>query len=228
MKTLVIGDIHGMFQELKALLAQVGPVDEIISCGDIIDRGPQSADVIQFCQENNIKVCLGNHELMAIEALENYLDPTVTTFKRLELHSSDWWSNGGDKVFHQIEDKLPETLAYFKSLPLFIMTEHTKDNLPIVVSHSLITRCLHDFSKPLDYTSPIADYALWNRQIPMSSPYFNIHGHTPTDYFGLTNIPYQSNFHLNIDTGACYNTNTRGKLTAVLLPDFKIYQQERL
>lgn len=228
MKTLVIGDIHGMFQELKALLSQVGPVDEIISCGDIIDRGPDSYETIKFCQENNIKVCLGNHELMAIEAIENYLDPSVTSFKRLGLTSSDWFANGGNKVFPQFENNLPEILEYLKSLPLFYLTSHTKNDLPIIVSHSLITRTTSDFSKPLFYDSPLAISAVWNRQFPMSSKYFNIHGHTPTDFFNSSNQPFQSNYHLNLDTGCCYDSDSRGKLTGILLPDFKIYQQDRI
>ena len=58
-KTLVIGDIHGCFQTLKALIAKAGPVDQIISVGDLIDRGPDSFRVIKYCIENNIQVCLG-------------------------------------------------------------------------------------------------------------------------------------------------------------------------
>ena len=46
MKTLVIGDIHGCLSTLKALIAKAGPVDSIISVGDLIDRGPDSFGVI--------------------------------------------------------------------------------------------------------------------------------------------------------------------------------------
>ena len=59
MKTLVIGDIHGCLSTLKALIAKAGPVSQIISVGDLIDRGPDSLGVIKYCIENNIQVCLG-------------------------------------------------------------------------------------------------------------------------------------------------------------------------
>ena len=59
MKTLVIGDIHGCLSTLKALIAKAGPVSQIISVGDLIDRGPDAFGVIKYCIENNIQVCLG-------------------------------------------------------------------------------------------------------------------------------------------------------------------------
>lgn len=60
MKTsLIIGDVHGCLSTLKALIAKAGPVDEIISVGDLIDRGEDSLGVVQYCIDSNIQVCLG-------------------------------------------------------------------------------------------------------------------------------------------------------------------------
>ena len=226
MKTLVIGDIHGCLTELKALIEKAGQVDEIISVGDIIDRGPDSYGVIKFCQSNNIKVCLGNHELMAIHALNDYLGPDHP-FKRMGLLSSDWFQNGGSKAFDSIpEEELPEILSYLKSLPLFYLTSHNHQGLQVVISHSLATRAISDFSKELYWDSPLTDAVVWNRQLPMSSPYFNIHGHTPTDFWREDSppVPMTSNYHMDIDTGCCYSTKTRGVLTGVILPDMKVVQ----
>ena len=229
MKTLVIGDIHGCLAELKALIAKAGPVDQIISCGDLIDRGPDSLGVIEFCKANQIQVCLGNHEHMALEALTEY--ESSTTFRRLNLTSSDWFANGGAKVFPQIEDQIPSIIEYFQSLPLFIQTEHTHNGLPVVVSHSLLSRTLTGLT--VTPTESEVIQAIWNRQLPLSTAkYFNIHGHTPTDYFSeLQSAPRQpiiSNYHLNLDTGCCYAIPSRGVLTGVILPDMQIIQQERL
>ena len=58
-KILCVGDIHGCLSTLKALIAKAGPVSQIISVGDLIDRGPDSFGVIKYCIENNIQVCLG-------------------------------------------------------------------------------------------------------------------------------------------------------------------------
>lgn len=44
MRTLVIGDIHGCYDELLDLLriARIGPGDGVVSVGDLVDRGPKS------------------------------------------------------------------------------------------------------------------------------------------------------------------------------------------
>lgn len=231
MKTLVIGDIHGMLPELKALIASVGPVDQIISCGDLIDRGPHSYETIKFCQSNNIQVCLGNHELMAIDAISRWLDPKPTPFKRMELLDSDWFANKGSQVFESIPSThLQSVLDYFKSLPIFIKTNYTVNSLPVIISHSLVTRQLSNFDTPIYYDSPQALELVWARQLPRESKFFNIHGHTPTDYFSdiKTPQPMQSNFHINLDTGACYDSPTRGILTGITLPDMKFHYQAKL
>lgn len=46
MQTLVIGDIHGCYAELRALLDKAGltEADHIISIGDCVDRGPETPD----------------------------------------------------------------------------------------------------------------------------------------------------------------------------------------
>ena len=45
---LVVGDIHGCYDELQALLdaAGVADDDEIIALGDVVDRGPASPQVL--------------------------------------------------------------------------------------------------------------------------------------------------------------------------------------
>lgn len=65
MRTLIIGDIHGCFTELKLLIetANITDNDEIIAIGDIVDRGPDSVAVFQFLKNRpNTRVIMGNHE----------------------------------------------------------------------------------------------------------------------------------------------------------------------
>jgi serine/threonine protein phosphatase 1 len=71
-RTLAIGDIHGDLESLKMLLERLPPLDStdtIVFLGDYVDRGPQSAQVIDFVRNVLPKhtkakiVCLrGNHE----------------------------------------------------------------------------------------------------------------------------------------------------------------------
>ena len=117
MRTIVIGDIHGCFREFQALLQKVKfdrESDRLILLGDVIDRGPDSAMVLQECQilkrdmgERFIQL-LGNHEDMMLDA--------YASFDR-----SLWNYNGGSttrKNFYKYNMEIPPVLAYLRTLPL--------------------------------------------------------------------------------------------------------------
>jgi serine/threonine protein phosphatase 1 len=71
-RTFAVGDIHGDLAALKATLAKLPPLDDkdtLVLMGDYVDRGPHSAQVIEFVRSELPKqipgklVCLrGNHE----------------------------------------------------------------------------------------------------------------------------------------------------------------------
>jgi serine/threonine protein phosphatase 1 len=74
MRVLAIGDIHGCSRALDYLLAAVGlrSSDLIITLGDYVDRGPNSAAVLDrliHLREKHKVVCLrGNHEQLMLQA----------------------------------------------------------------------------------------------------------------------------------------------------------------
>jgi RNA ligase len=63
---LIVGDIHGCLDELRALLAQVDfqpDRDVLVSVGDLVDRGPKIRETIEFCFGlPAFHMVLGNHE----------------------------------------------------------------------------------------------------------------------------------------------------------------------
>lgn len=63
---IVIGDVHGMLEELKSLLSVLSPVpgELIVYVGDLVDKGPDSAGTVAFAREHeNPKILVrGNHE----------------------------------------------------------------------------------------------------------------------------------------------------------------------
>jgi len=68
-RTIIIGDVHGMRQELEDLLARadVARDDHVVSVGDLMDKGPDCAGavrVLRELREAGIRVTLvrGNHE----------------------------------------------------------------------------------------------------------------------------------------------------------------------
>lgn len=230
--TLVIGDIHGCLSTLQALIAKAGPVEQIISVGDLIDRGPDSLGVVKYCIDNNIQVCLGNHEFMALEAISKYLGPDYP-YKRMDLLDSDWFANGGSGVFDSCsKEDLQFMLDYFKSLPIYIKTDYTHNELPVVISHTCLNNYAYDIlNATQDDLRAHAESFVWSRtQAVNTAKFFNIYGHTPTDYLDIKGaVPRISPTGINLDTGCVYqNNNDRGKLTAVLLPSMQIIQQERL
>ncbi len=71
MHHIVIGDIHGCYEELMDLLQVVGigTSDRIISVGDLVNRGPASEEVLRFfCDQANASAIMGNHEWEHVEA----------------------------------------------------------------------------------------------------------------------------------------------------------------
>jgi serine/threonine protein phosphatase 1 len=76
-RILAIGDIHGCARALDALLRAVAPTadDLIITLGDYVDRGPDSARVIErlirFSTTHQLIPLRGNHEEMMMEARDS-------------------------------------------------------------------------------------------------------------------------------------------------------------
>ncbi|MFT4625939.1 MAG: hypothetical protein ACI8PZ_004610 [Myxococcota bacterium] len=112
MAAWVIGDIHGCFESLMALEAEIlaaDPYAKLVSVGDMIDRGPNSNAVVErFCSGPSHVAVMGNHEefllrvvaqerpdLMEGIALPRWLDTTDRVLRRkprrLSMASVDDW-----------------------------------------------------------------------------------------------------------------------------------------
>lgn len=64
-RTIIIGDIHGMLDEFKELikLVEYNPeTDRCISVGDLVDRGPESAECIRYAKRIGAELVIGNHD----------------------------------------------------------------------------------------------------------------------------------------------------------------------
>lgn len=80
-RTLVIGDIHGCLDELRALLdkAALTDDDEVIALGDVVDRGPDSAGVVRLLQSTpRARSVRGNHEQKHILSRRCRLTPSLS------------------------------------------------------------------------------------------------------------------------------------------------------
>ena len=65
-RTIVVGDIHGCYDELIELLdeAEFERKDRVVSVGDLISKGPKSREVLElFMTDGRFSTVIGNHDL---------------------------------------------------------------------------------------------------------------------------------------------------------------------
>ena len=199
----VIGDIHGCINTLEELYPKLKEnTNEIYSVGDLVDRGANSREVIQFCIDNGIKCVRGNHEDIILRVHGVVPDsPHITPEKRLENHIV----NGGDATLKSYTGsrkmdlkKYKEALIssghldFIKSLPLKIELGG------VIITHAGIT----------DET----DDVIWHRKVPSKLDKFQVFGHTP-----LKDVDYNPGWYANIDTGCFYKNYGYGNLTGIVL-----------
>ena len=107
MQTLVIGDIHGCYFELQALMdkANLGDGDSIISLGDLMDRGPETPQVLDFFQNTpNTRALMGNHERKHVRAAKGELSLAISQ----------------NISRQQLEGSYADAVAWMERLPLFL------------------------------------------------------------------------------------------------------------
>lgn len=84
-----VGDIHGHFTRLQKRLDEVGfdpECDRLFSVGDLVDRGPESEDSLEWISRPWFHAVQGNHEDMAIRfAKGNPVDQ-----RNYSLNGGDW------------------------------------------------------------------------------------------------------------------------------------------
>ena len=148
MKTyFVFSDVHGFYDELMESLNKAGfnrdnPEHIIISCGDLMDRGPKPRECLQFVNEmhetGRAILIKGNHETLLEEMLErsypygyDYSNGTFTTmldmFPRVTSADAVWEGMKRDKDYK----KYCKTLIDFYESDRYIFTHGF---IPVVFS----------------------------------------------------------------------------------------------
>lgn len=219
MKTIVIGDIHGCYNELKDLLLTLEMegvynknTDKLIFLGDYIDRGKDSRLVVEFVrslQKNNDNVIAlkGNHEDMLLDYYKGVDD--CWTFNGCEETIESY--RGYNEQFH-------DDVKWMRDLPLYHKDKH------FVYVHAGI-----DVDKPLGQQNKHT--LLWVREafIYNAKKYHKkvVFGHTPTLSLNKTDKPvYTFAGNIAIDTGCVFG----GSLTALIIENSEVkgfYQVEK-
>ena len=212
-RRIIIGDVHGHYDGLMALLEAIAPGsdDQVYFLGDLIDRGPQSAQVVKFVRQSSYPSLLGNHEQMLLDVIGSNRVPNL-------VEQAWLYSGGYATVTSYKEATIPqEDLDWMRSLPTHL------DLGDIWLAHAGV-----DPRIPLEKQT--ADQFCWVRDefhsIP--EPYFPnkliVIGHTITFTLpGVTpGLLAQGQGWLDIDTGAYHPKS--GYLTGLDITNRLVYQ----
>ena len=198
-RDFVVGDIHGMFPHLEALLAEARfdeERDRLFSVGDLIDRGPESSRALEWMGQPWFHACRGNHEQMAIDSL----DP-----EQLDL----WMSWNGAQWWLEIDPSHQDRFRRaFARMPLALEVE-TRTGLVGIVHADVPPFVTWDAFVERLRRGSRSDrwYAVWSRNrvsdfrggIPVTGSVDRVYcGHTP-----VRGTVRSDNVHY-IDTGAVY------------------------
>ena len=197
-RDFVVGDIHGCFDLLSKVLRDIRfdpDADRLFSVGDLVDRGPRSAQVGEWLARPWFHPVRGNHEQMAID------------YVRGELDFLEYQINGGGWFIGLPAGRQAEIARMFGALPIAIEVG-TRAGAVGIVHADCPFDSWQELIAELDSEDGevIADISMWSRErfgARIASRVAGITkifvGHTPVDRdLLLGNVHY-------IDTGAVFN-----------------------
>ena len=91
----IMSDIHGLYERYRVMLEKIDLKDEdqLYVLGDVIDRGPQSFEILfDIMERQNVQLFLGNHEHMML----TYLNGT-------DRDSWFYGVNGGNFTYYRFK-----------------------------------------------------------------------------------------------------------------------------
>ncbi|CAN5712425.1 metallophosphoesterase family protein [soil metagenome] len=212
-RRIFIGDVHGHYDGLMQLLAMIALTaeDTLHFVGDLIDRGPKSAQVVELVRQNNYPCVLGNHEHLLLNAFPDGRSD-MAAFQ-------GWLHSGGQTTLTSYPDTeaLLEHVEWLKTLPLYL------DLGDVLLVHAGLNP-----QKTLDQQTPMD--LCWIREVfhshpqPIFASKRIITGHTIT--FTLPGVLpgqiAQGPGWLDIDTGAYHPKS--GWLTALDIDHDLVFQ----
>jgi len=198
-RTVIVGDIHGCYEELVQLLdvARVRDDDLLISVGDVVDRGPRPLEVIElFRARARSLVLMGNHERKHVREVFSYAQQIT----RLQLGA-----------------RYAECVAWMKTLPYY----HETPEVRVVHAAMVPGVPLANQNEDVLAGTTSGEHKLaaqlaggfWHERYSDTIPIVFGHHVVGRDPLVTPNRVY------GIDTGACHG----GRLTAVSVPDFTLY-----
>jgi len=223
----IIGDIHGCYDELCALLGQLGytvdaehgsvtapPGRRVIFLGDLCDRGPMNVEVLRLVmgmvRDGSAYCTAGNHDAKLLKKLRG---------ANVQL------THGLDITVQALQAQSDEFVNEVREFLDGLISHYIFDGGKLVVAHAgLVEKYqgrgsarVRDFCLYGDTTDETDEFGLPVR-LPWANDYRGkamvVFGHTPNPNVEIVNNTY------NIDTGCVFG----GKLTALRYPERDIVQ----
>ncbi|HAS40150.1 MAG TPA: serine/threonine protein phosphatase [Microscillaceae bacterium] len=198
-RRFAIGDIHGCLQTLQKMVWEainLTQQDQLFLLGDYINRGPYSAEVLDFIMElqsQNYQVfpLRGNHEAMLLESWEDFQSLKHTNAKEKFV---DWVN---DEALVDEQDRLaPRFTTFLDNLPYYYELNdfylvHAGFDFELGVPNGL-----QDFEQMLWVRSFVPDYSqMAHKKV--------IHGHVVTSIEEIKEAVLDRGGVIPLDNG-CY------------------------
>jgi protein phosphatase len=220
----IIGDIHGCYDELIALLQKLGydttevgrivppPGRKIVFLGDLVDRGPKVMDVLQLAMtmvRQGTALCVpGNHDIKLLRKLQG---------RNVQI------THGLAETLAQLETTTSEVRGHIAEFLDDLVSHYVLDDGRLVVAHAGMKEemqgrgsgAVREFAMYGETTGETDEFGLpirynWASEYKGRSKV--VYGHTPVPE------PEWLNGTINIDTGCVFG----GKLTAIRYPEMEL------
>lgn len=166
-RDIAVGDIHGHFTRVERELERVGfePArDRLVCVGDLVDRGPESADVARWLREPWFYSVLGNHDISLLASRQIRFGQTFSEYRYFVCDSHSWMSALPEMEQQAVADALAR-------LPIAIELE-TAEGLVGIVHAEVSQHSWAAFTEALlDPAERIASTwsATWQRRLARSA-----------------------------------------------------------
>jgi protein phosphatase len=220
----LIGDVHGCYDELVALLEKLGydlteinrpvppPGRKAVFLGDLVDRGPGVVEVLRLVMsmvERGSALCVpGNHDMKLLKKLQG---------KNVQV------AHGLAESLEQLEKLTAEQRGQIAEFLDALVSHYVLDDGKLVVAHAGMKEEMQgrgsgkvrDFALYGETTGETDEFGLpvrYNWAAEYKGRAKVIYGHTPVPE------PEWLNHTINIDTGCVFG----GKLTALRYPEMEL------
>ncbi|HAS45746.1 MAG TPA: serine/threonine protein phosphatase [Microscillaceae bacterium] len=237
-RRLVIGDVHGCHRTLKKLIEKqllLQREDYLFFLGDFIDRGPDSAAVLDYVFELEDKgfqvfPLRGNHEQMF---LDDYQLESAEGLKRVLIE------NNTQNLLNEHGKVVPEYWDFFNSLPFCYELEdfylvhagfNFKRRNPFQDVHSMMWVRNMEIHWMLYEQNPPQDPALQETFENFKKRKI-VFGHTPTSIYDIRHQIERERHLIPLDNGCVFSqmgSIELGRLCALDLDTMELVSQENV